>query len=141
MTLPDRHRIAAWLCCLAVLLCAAWAAPSPAASQVRDKKLRKDYALIFGTVWDKQERAVYGAKVSIRRAQDKKPRWELVSDHSGEFAQRVPPGKADYIVRLEDTSYVVDSEIPKRRFKPGEVEAKVHIENDERADISLHLKQ
>lgn len=141
MTLPDRPRIAAWLCCLAVLVCAAWAVPAAAPGQVRDKKLRKDYALIIGTVWDKQERAVYGAKVSIRRAGDKKPRWELMSDHSGEFAQRVPPGKSDYIVRLEDTRYVVDSAVPKRKFKPGEVEVKVHIEEDERADVSLHLNQ
>ena len=34
----------------------------------------------------------------IRRADQKKAKWELNSDHSGEFAQRLPAGKADYVV-------------------------------------------
>ena len=60
----------------------------------------KPYALIFGTVWDPDGHPLYGVKVKIRRATDKakKARWELYSNHTGEFAQRVPVGKADYIV-------------------------------------------
>src|SRR5436309_7522137 len=52
------------------------------------------YALIFGTVWQ-GEQPVYGVKIKIRRADKKKPHWELYSDHRGEFAQRVPAEKAD----------------------------------------------
>jgi hypothetical protein len=112
----------------------------PSSTQT-DKKLRKDYALIFGTVWDKQNRPVHGALVKIRREGDKKPRWELISDRSGEFAQRVPPGKAEYVVWVDDTRNVVDSKVVKRRLKPGQVATKVRIDNDERVDISLHLTE
>ncbi len=62
------------------------------------QKPTKDYALIFGTVWSPQQRPMPGVKVRIRRIEDKKTRWELISDSRGEFAQRVPPEKADYMV-------------------------------------------
>ncbi|MGZ4822223.1 MAG: hypothetical protein ACXVZM_11510 [Terriglobales bacterium] len=137
MTTPDCRRRAA-LVCLAAIASATWAAPSCAQSA---KQLRKDYALIFGTVWDKQQRPVYGAVIKIRRESDKKPRWELVSDRSGEFAQRVPPGKMDYMVWVEDTRRVANPEVARRKRKPGEAQTKVHIEYDERADISLHLTE
>ncbi len=89
------------------------------------------YALIFGTVWDKNDRPVYGVTVKIRRADQKKAKWELMSNHTGEFAQRVPAGAADYVVWL-------DVKTPKGVDKPQKT---VHIENDERVDISLHLTQ
>jgi len=94
-------------------------------------KPKLNYALIFGTVWDTNNRPVYGVPVKIRRADDKptKVRWELMSDHSGEFAQRVPTGQADYIVWAD---------IKTRKGQP-KPESRVHIENDERVDISLHL--
>jgi hypothetical protein len=97
VTTPDRLRATTLLIGLAALLCCLALAPA-AHSYQRDKKLRRDYALIFGTVWDKQNRAVQGASIRIRREGDKKPRWELISDRNGEFAQRVPPGKMDYVV-------------------------------------------
>ena len=62
---------------------------------------KKEYALIFGTVWGPDNRPVYGVPVKIRRAQDKKAKWEVYSDHHGEFAQRVPPGEADYILSAD----------------------------------------
>ena len=73
---------------------------SPAIAAADSKKLNPHdpYALIFGTVWGPDNRAVYGITVKIRRVTDKKPKWELTSDHAGEFAQRVPAGKADYVV-------------------------------------------
>jgi hypothetical protein len=101
---------------------------SPAAKDKQDVK--KNYALIFGTVWNAQNRPVYGVHVKIRRADEKKARWNLVSDHHGEFAQRVPAGAADYIVWAE---------LPKH--KGPVAETKVHIENDERSDIGLHLTE
>ena len=100
----------------------------PAASPPREDP-RKPYALIFGTVYSPDDRPVYGVKVKIRRAEEKKARWELFSNHSGEFAQRLPAGSADYVVWAEVKG-------PKDQPKP---EVKVHIENDERVDISLHL--
>ena len=123
MTAPRRFRV--------LLLLAALLAPlslQPAAATPRDDP-HKPYALLAGTVWAPDDRPAYGVKVKIRRAQDKKARWELYSDHHGEFAQRLPAGSADYVVWA-------DVKGPKDRPQP---EAKVHIENDERVDISLHL--
>lgn len=137
MTTPDCRRRAARVC-LAAIASATWAAPWCAQSA---KQLRKDYALIFGTVWDKENRPVHGAVIKIRRDSDKKARWEQISDRSGEFAQRVPPGKADYVVWIDNTRYVADSAVARRKFKPGQVQTRVHIDNDERADISLRLTE
>ncbi len=91
----------------------------------------KQYALIFGTVWDKEGRPVYGVPVKIRRVDQKKAKWELMSDRRGEFAQRVPAEKADYIVWA-------DIKVPKGKDKP---QTPVHVEFDERIDISLHLTE
>jgi hypothetical protein len=91
----------------------------------------KEYALIFGTVWGPGNRPVYGVPIKIRRSNEKKARWQGMSDHRGEFAQRVPAGKAEYIVWA-------DIKTPKGKEKP---QVKVAIENDERADISLHLTE
>jgi hypothetical protein len=106
-----------------------------AGSWARDKQdksgdIRKDYALIFGTVWSRDQRPAPGITVKIRRADEKKARWQHTSDGSGEFAQRVPAGKADYVVWAE---------VPKK--KAPAAETKVHIENDERTDIGLHLTE
>jgi hypothetical protein len=94
---------------------------------------KANYALISGTVWTADDRPAYGIPVKIRRADDKpkKVRWELMSNHSGEFAQRVPTGQADYIIWA-------DIKTKKGQPKP---ETRVHIENDERIDTSLHLPQ
>lgn len=96
----------------------------------------KPYALIFGTVWGPDNRPVYGVKVKIRRAQDKKPRWQLYSDHNGEFAQRLPAGRADYVVWADLKGLKFQNNM---HLQSG-TEVTVHIDNDERADIGLHLK-
>lgn len=100
-------------------------------------KKEKPYALIFGTVWGPDDRPIYGIPVKIRRATDKpkKVRWEVYSDHNGEFAQRVPAGEADYILSadLKGVKFTDGSQarLPK--------EVTVHIYDDERADTGLHL--
>jgi len=107
-----------------------------AASQAASQKDEKPYALIAGTVWGPDNRPVYGVRVTIRRSTDKpkKVRWEVYSDHHGEFAQRVPPGEADYIlsadlkgVKLADGTQLHAQEVT------------VHIYSEERADTGLHL--
>ena len=97
---------------------------------------RKPYALIFGTVWGPDDRPIYGVHVKIRLADQKKAKWELYSDHQGEFAQRVPTGKADYIVWADLKGFKL---LNGNKLQPGE-EVTVHIEGDERQDIGLHLK-
>jgi hypothetical protein len=101
----------------------------------RDKDKAKPYALIAGTVWGPDDRPVYGVPVKIRRAKDKKAKWELYSDHMGEFAQRVPAGEADYIIWAD-----------LKGFKPADgkplhlvQQITVHVYNDEREDTGLHL--
>lgn len=120
----------ALLCFLAVHICAPQAAP---AGQRPDHR----YALIFGTVWGPDGHALYRVKVRIRRADQKKAHWELYSDHQGEFAQRLPPGPADYLVWADLKGY--KSLAGKGLHQDQEV--KVHVDNDEREDIGLHLKQ
>jgi hypothetical protein len=100
------------------------------------KKHDQPYALIFGTVWGPDDRPVYGMKIKIRRQEDKKARWELYSDHSGEFSQRVPAGKADYVITADLKGYKPQNG---PRFHSGG-EVQVHVEYDERVDTGLHLK-
>jgi Carboxypeptidase regulatory-like domain len=104
----------------------------PMPSQNQEKK---SYALIFGTVWGPDNRPVYGVKVRIRRADQKKPAWQLYSNHDGEFAQRVPPGRADYVIWADLKGF----KSPEYKTLHAGTEVTVHIENDERADTGLHL--
>jgi hypothetical protein len=116
--LPAGHAAVLVVLCL-VGIAAAQQAKAPA----------RDYALIYGTVWSANDTPAAGVPVTIRRADSKKPSWDLVSDRRGEFAQRVPPGKQDYIVQA-------NIKVPKGQPKP---EVTVHIEDNERQDIGLHL--
>jgi hypothetical protein len=97
----------------------------------------KPYAVIAGTVWGPDDRPIYGVTVRIRRSTDKpkKVRWEVYSDHMGEFAQRVPAGEADYIL-WADLKGVKPADGKPLRL-PQEVT--VHIYNEEREDTGLHL--
>ena len=109
----------------------------PAVAVPGSKKLKpKDpYALIFGTVWGPDNRPVYGVPVKIRRVPDKKPSWELISDHSGEFAQRVPAGKADYVLSTDPKGVKTTDG---QRLHLAE-QVTIHVEYDERVDTGLHL--
>lgn len=115
-------------------LCFALVVP---AGQAAAQKPDQPYALIFGTVWGPDDRPLYGVKVKIRRADQKKARWELYSDHNGEFAQRVPPGPADYLVWADLKGY----KSPAGKELHQQSEVKVHVDKDERQDLGLHLKQ
>jgi hypothetical protein len=106
-----------------------------AAPATKKLKPTDPYALIFGTVWGPDNRPVYGVKVSIRRMPDKKPKWEVYSDHAGEFAQRVPAGEAEY--RIEPDLKGIKTEDGHALHLAEEVT--VHVEYDERVDMSLHL--
>jgi hypothetical protein len=109
--------------------------PTPARTSAQMDP-HKPYALIFGTVWGPDDRPVYGVRVKIGRADQKKAKWELYSNHQGEFAQRIPAGKADYRVWVDASGIKL---LNGKRLDPAR-EVTVHIESDERTDISLHLK-
>lgn len=90
---------------------------------------QKPYALIFGTVYAPDKRPVYGVKVKIRREDHKRAQWEHISDHQGEFAQRVPAGPAKYFIWAET------------KGKAPRTEVTVQVHNDERVDVGLHLTE
>jgi hypothetical protein len=122
--------------CILVLL-PAFTSPHSvlAAQKSKDKDKEKPYALIVGTVWGPDNRPIYGIPVLIRRAKDKKPKWQVYSDHHGEFAQRLPAGESDYILTA-DLKHVKTADGKPLRL-PQEVT--VHVSGEERQDVGLHL--
>jgi hypothetical protein len=155
ITKPRWNRIMA--ACFAVCVLSALAQPQAAEqqqaadqSQTADKKTaekknkaEKPYALIFGTAYGPDDRPLYGVKVTIHPQTKKRPNWRLISDHRGEFAQRVPPGPADYLVRGEAEYAPVDEngkpQLSKKKKLKGET--KIRVESEERLDIGLHLTE
>ncbi|MGC2170364.1 MAG: hypothetical protein WA555_06150 [Candidatus Sulfotelmatobacter sp.] len=125
--------------CLLIVVLLTALGLSPALATPASKKLKPGdpYALIFGTVWGPDDRPVYGITVKIRRVPDKKPDWQLYSDHAGEFAQRVPAGQADYVV-WADLKGVKTTDGHSLHLAQ---EVDVHVEYDERVDVGLHLTQ
>lgn len=109
----------------AVLLWVVACAAAPAIARSADAP----YALIFGTVWSPDSHPVYGVHVKLRRAGEKKFRWEAYSDHRGEFAIRVPAGRADYVL-VPELAHAKHQPLPQNN---------IHVENDERVDIGVHL--
>lgn len=111
--------------------------PTEARASSGPKKLKPTdpYALIFGTVWGPDDHPAYGVHVRVRRASDKKTRWDLYSDHHGEFALRVAAGKNDYVVGADVKGVKTQDGRPVHLVE----EVSVHVEYDERVDIGLHL--
>jgi hypothetical protein len=114
----------------------AYASVAFSLTQSRQSRSQKPYALIYGTVYGPDNGTVYGVKVHIRRSDQKKPKWELYSDHAGEFAQRVPAGRATYVIWADLSGFKT---MKGKKLQAGEP-VTLEIQNDERADISLHLK-
>jgi hypothetical protein len=110
---------------------------SPKMLFAAQKPKAKPYALIAGTVWGPDNHPIYGVRVKIRRSTDKprKSRWELYSDHNGEFAQRVPAGESDYILWADLKGFKSPDGKPLRLGH----EVTVHIYGEEREDTGLHL--
>jgi hypothetical protein len=63
-----------------------------------------DEFLIHGTVFDDKALALPAAQLRIRRANEKKYRWNTYTNSRGEFAIRVPPGK-DYEVDVQSKGF------------------------------------
>lgn len=91
------------------------------------KSRAQPFALLYGTVFDQDGRLVRGAQVEVRQRQGK-GRWQARTDEQGEFAVRLPPGKAVYIV-----------EARAQGLNPEQKE--VEFSADERLDVVLQLKR
>ena len=104
--------------------------------------LRKHYGLISGTAYGPEDHPMYGVRVTIHRAGKKHPSWDLVSDHRGEFAQRVPPGPADYVIDGKAEVAPVKNGAPDMHKKLKlKGETTVHIDGEEIEDVSLHMNE
>ena len=82
--------------------------------------------VIFATVFNGQGFALPGARARVRRWDQKKFRWEGMSDHQGEVAFRVPPD-AEYELTIEA-----------RGFKPET--RKIDAREDNQADLTIRME-
>jgi Carboxypeptidase regulatory-like domain len=114
---------------LALFLCLAGAAlavqPQPAGAQNASGSRAHDF-VIFTTVFTDQGFALFGARARVRREEDKKFKWEAMSDHRGEFAIRVPQG-TEYEMTIEA-----------RGFKPET--RKIDTRQDNRTDLTIRME-
>jgi hypothetical protein len=81
--------------------------PSTSASSNSSGKSKKKPVpsfLIVGTVFDEHVLSFPGVEVRVRRAGEKKFRWDTYTNSRGEFAVRVPPGPA-YEVAIHVKNY------------------------------------
>ena len=128
---PRSFKACAWsAACLVLLLIVS----SPLNGGNKPKP--KDYALIFGTVWAPDDTPLSGIEVNIRRADQKKAKWQVHSNRLGEFEQQVPVGKADYILWASTKSVKLRNG---KHLQPSP-QVTLHIESNERADTGLHLQ-
>jgi hypothetical protein len=96
--------------------------PTEPAQHVPAKKL--PFFLILGTVFNENALAFPGVEVRIRRADEKKFRWDGVSNSRGEFAVRVPDGY-DYSLLIRVRHY--QEETREITTKAGEAQQRVTI--------------
>jgi len=124
----------------AIVLCIASLLSS---ATIQDKSdVRKHYGVISGTAYGPDDHPMYGVSVTIHRAGKKHPSWDLVSDHRGEFAQRVPPGPGDYVIHGEAEIAPIEKGVPNMHKKMKlKGETTVHIDSEEIEDVSLHMRE
>ncbi len=97
-----------------------------AAGQTNKQEELEHQFVILGTVFIDPGFAYPGAQVRVRRAAERKVRWETRSDRRGEFAVRVPGG-AEYEVAVSARCC-------------AEVVRKVDARNGDRADLVFKLQ-
>lgn len=93
----------------------------------KSKSSHANDLLIRGTVFNERALALQGAKLGVRRSNEKKSRWETFSNFRGEFAVRVPQG-ADYEIEVESKGYVKQSQAIHGQAGEGEQKAIFHME-------------
>jgi hypothetical protein len=109
----------AWLAGAALIAEPTGGAQSSSSSHAHD-------FLIFTTVFTDQGFALSGARVRVRRLDEKKFRWEGVSDRRGELAFRVPQNM-EYEMTIEA-----------RGFKPET--RKIDTRDDNRTDLTIRME-
>ena len=83
------------------------ATPQPAAATSASKPGKQKYShaddfLIRGTIFNDKALSAPGVQLRVRRAGDKKFRWESYTNSRGEFAMRVPQGSTyEMLIRVK----------------------------------------
>jgi hypothetical protein len=110
------------------LVCLAGAACSfePAARAQDPSGSRTRVFVVFTTVFNDQGFAFPGARARVRRSDQKKFRWEGISDHQGEVAFRVPPG-AEYELVIEARGFKTETR-------------KIDGREDNQADLTIRMQ-
>jgi len=129
---PHLRRLVA-LCAVALLISSGFALNS------KKKKAEKPTGLIFGTAFGPDDLPLYGVRVHIQPVGKKHPDWNLISDHHGEFAQRVPAGDYEVVAEAE-LAPMADGKPQLSRKKRVRVNRTIHVENDVEQDINLRLE-
>ena len=83
------------------------ASASPVASSSKQGKKKYSHVndfLIHGTVFNEKALSFPGVQLRIRRAGEKKFRWEAYTNSRGEFAVRVPQG-SDYEIAVRTKGF------------------------------------
>jgi carboxypeptidase family protein len=81
----------------------AWLSGAAVSIPIRAQDPRSPHAhdfVIFATVFTNRGFALPGARARVRRSDEKKFRWEALSDRQGEFGIRLPQG-AEYELAVE----------------------------------------
>lgn len=110
---------------LVLLASATTAYGRPGAPQSSSKSHAHDF-IIFTTVFTEQGFALPGARVRVRRTDEKKFRWEAVSDRRGELAVRVP----------QDSEYEMTVEAHEYKMQTRKVDAN----EGNRADVTIRME-
>jgi len=122
--LTDRRRIITLL--FLVWMAGAASVPARAGSQDKPNSHAHDF-VIFATVFTGQGFALPGARVRVRRMDEKKFRWEAMSDRRGELGIRVKQG-AEYELTVEA-----------RGFQPQT--RKIDAREGDREDLTLQMER
>jgi hypothetical protein len=109
-----------------VAVSVAGSAPAARASAQSSSNPHAHDFVIFATVFTAQGFALPGARVRVRRADEKKFRWEALSDHQGEVGIRVK----------QDAEYEITVEA--RGFQPQT--RKVDAREGDREDLTLRME-
>jgi len=108
------------------LACAAFAlSPQPPGGQNASGSHTHDF-VIFTTVFSDKGFALFGARARVRREDDKKFKWEAMSDHQGELAIRVPQG-AEYEMTVEARGFKTETR-------------KIDTREDNRTDLTIRME-
>ncbi len=88
---------------LALLWLAVPRAAGSAASVDKDKE--KPYALLAVSVFTADGFALAGVPVSVKRKDERKPKWQGRTDRRGELVVRLPAGRGTYEVTTESKDH------------------------------------